>query len=282
MFTFIKGRVRNFLEKYFSFLISYYIMVDKVVKESKEFKFGVNADFKLENGKLEGSILVSEFTGYLKKLTVLSLDDLRKISSALDFFVDNEDNKNLKVSNLRVSGDKLVFNLENKFRLKSLKAEKKKIVLKARVPAPNTVKSLGAVKYSDKNPFTFPVYIALPPARTPTANGTKSLVNKGAIYWYTATNTINNTLLKIKRIMINSPATSFIPNPTTNLVSLTGTDIYFGFDNTNKDGTVTNPAYTDFYVYQPTFNNYLYVFTVKNSEFFTNARFPKSKNVAIP
>jgi len=154
------------------------------------------------------------------------------------------------------------------------------IVLKASVPVAQNVKASGPVLYNNAQPFTFRIFQSynLPaPDKTWNANGTISLVNKGAIFYYNATATTINNILGFKYILVNTPNASFVPN-SSGVVSLTGADFYYGWFNPS---TTYPNQYVDFYVYKSQVNNYLYKFTVEAAIFFTSAKFPKTKTVTI-
>jgi len=158
----------------------------------------------------------------------------------------------------------------------SHKSKKAGIKLKALVPVAENVKAYGPVNYTEKNPFTFPSYYALP-KETPIANGPKAIINKGAIFWYLPTQTIINKILGFSYILCNTPAASFIPD-SQGFVSLNGAVFYYGWFNLDAPNKT---EYVDWYVYQQPLNNYLYLYSVKKAEFFTKTNFPKTKRVAI-
>lgn len=254
------------------------------------------------NNNINAVLRSADFTNKFLEITV-SNNDLLKYYSQIKDILGNNFNLNhvndifknmnvtveidgyeLKVNKIILDGSKakIIADVGNKSVrnfIGRLSEKNSDIVLKATVPPPVNTKPLGTVRFSSSNPFTFPSYLwydkttANPAYITP--NGLVSLINKGAIFWYNATQVGTNLALGIKYILVNTPLTSFIPNPTTGVVTLANAIFYYGWVNT------TNSAYTDFYLWLPTFRNYQYKWSVKNSEFFTTTRFPNTKNIAI-
>lgn len=259
-------------------------MTGSFIKKFPELDFPINAEIKLaekDNDFFEIKIKLNDANNAKNKFKLLkkySLNNVIKILQKINSYIDiNESNKNIKILKYIVKNTHIILYAYNKNKLSYSSAQKGKIILKARVPAPNINKLPGIVNYTVANPFTFPSYFATPPDQYPYYFKTYSLVNKGAIFWYDALNTIdnpNNFIVGIKKILVNTPSASFIPN-SAGIVSLTGADFYFGCKNPLKG------AYTDFYVYQPTFNNYLYKFSVLNYQFFNTVKFPLTKDIAI-
>lgn len=219
--------------------------------------------------------ILKKFPGIKASLDIY-LDIYKKHS--LNVSIDFNGNS-VKVENIYKEDDKVKILIKGKInKLQSLAINK--IKLKARVPVAQTVKAAGDVRYTTKNPFTFTIYewYALPNIDTTwNANGTLSLVNKGAIFWYPPTDTATNIILGFNYILVNIPSTEFISS-SQGTINLNNSNVYFGWYNPS---TTYPKQYVDFYVYQSQMNNYLYKFTVKKSTFFTNVNFPNVKDVTI-
>jgi len=190
----------------------------------------------------------------------------------------NFGDRDYQIIKIRKINDKIVFKVDGIFVKPKFKDAK--IRIKAAVPIAQNVKACGPVRFTIQNPFTFPIYesYALPNADTTyNKNGTISLINKGAIFWYTPTQTTVNKILGFKYILVNIPTADFVP--VNCKITVANSNIYYGWFNTDPK---YKDQYVDFYIYQEQVNNYLYKFTVKKSTFFTNTTFPRQKDVAIP
>ena len=259
----------------------------EVIRNSPEFKAEINAFVKIvttdgitkiQINKVNNSkILKKSFfdKDFVKGNQKISLEDY--INYLKNFYTKiyitiNDQVKEFTLKNIGKKDKKIIISVsgpETNIVLKN-----GKISVKALVPVAENVKEVGPVKYTTKNPFIFPTYRIL---SLPDSSGPRSLVNKGAIFWYNATQTKVNVILGFKFILVNTSLTSFIPD-SAGYVTLNGADFYYGWYNTNPKYP---KQYVDFYIYQQPVNNYLYKFTVKVSQFFTNANFPSTKVIGI-
>jgi len=179
-----------------------------------------------------------------------------------------------------IEKEKGVIKIKGKGNL-DVKAISNKLSLKAFVPVAQNAKPFGPLKYTTKNPFRFFIYesYALPNLDTTfNKDGTRVLINKGAIFWYTPAQTTVNKILGFSYILVNIPAAEFIPNQDKVIKIGPNANVYYGWFNEDPQYP---KQYVDFYIYQSLVNNYLYVFTVKKSTFFSNSNFNLTKNAAI-
>jgi len=261
-----------------------------MIRNSPEFKAEISAD--IEIASVDKNIYELTFHNITKNLLykkahfdnkfVLGKSNIyfdeylsyfTKLKTVLNFTHKNKSH-NFKLINIKSKDGKIVLTIQGKLQLKQYKFSTN-IRLKAITPIVNTSKRLGPVPYTDKNPFVFTSYYALP-KQPPTPKGPYTIRNKGAIFWYLPLQVAPNPVLKLNYIMCNTPLSSFVPN-SAGFVTLSGADFYYGWFN---EFTVVKQEYVDFYIYQSGMNNYLYKFSVKTADFFTKTNFPKTKTIA--